>query len=185
MDKSSKIFKWDIILLLLCIVFLYTAYSNFTGKIVNESEIFDISSNWELITDEYSVKKINLYDTVDYSGRGNIMIEHEISPDMLKAGKLIFFGQDMAVHAYYDDYEIYRFGSDSTVFKTNVFYGKKWNVIDLPESAEVGKEITLILEPNIPIEVGRLPRIYAAEKTDFFCICLNKTSRLFYSAFWY
>lgn len=172
--KWRRFLRRDIFLLILGVLITVSGYYELTMGYPDEMNIHDVSKNWKLILDENRFRKIDLTIPYKYGDMGTIVLEKRLTPNILREGNLIFYSENMAVLAYFDEYEIYRFGNESRFLNTKKFYGNKWNIINIPLIAKQGDKIKLVLIPNSPLGKSRLPRIYAANDYVFSSFLIRK-----------
>lgn len=185
MNKNTK--RWtgfiyrDILLVMVSIIIILSGYHELMVGSPEKMNIHDVSKNWKLILEEGRFRKINVTVPFNYDGRKVLSLEKRLTPSILEEGNLVFYSENMAVLAHYDNYEIYRFGNESHFLKTKKFYGNKWNIIRLPLSAKPGEKLKITLIPNEPLHRAKLPKIYAANDYEFssFLIRRNQFALLY------
>ncbi|MDO5095158.1 MAG: GGDEF domain-containing protein [Peptostreptococcaceae bacterium] len=175
--KSKRIFKYirlDVFLLLISIAMAIFAYREVADGSRFSHNISDVSANWRLSLDGDRFRKITTTVPYKYEDMQVIVLERKLTSCMINKGSLIFYTKDMGVAAFFDSYEIYRFGNESHVFNTKNYYGHKWNIVHIPEYAKQGDKIKLVLTPNYPLWRNKLPKMYSADDYDFAGFLLGK-----------
>lgn len=175
--KVAKFFRYirpDIFLLIIAVSMMLFAHRELIKGSPFQHNITDVSDNWRLTLDNNRFRKITTNVPYKYGNMDVIVLERKLSSCMINKGNLIFYTKDMGVAVFFDNYEIYRFGNESHVFNTTNYYGKKWNVIEIPEYAKPGEKIKLVLTPNQPLGRAALPRMYSADDYDFAGYLLGK-----------
>ena len=173
-NQIGKYWRWDILLLLIGVLIVFSSYSELMHSAQEQSDVMDVSEGWSLYVDENTNKRVNIASRMDYDDQRMIVLEKPLTAEMLKRGQLIFRGHDMGVLAYYGNYVVYSFGVENRFSGTKRFYGDKWHVIHLPAKAEEGEAIRLFLLPNEPVGAMKLLHVYAADPYDFSNLLLKK-----------
>ena len=144
--KSKRILKYikpDVFLLVISIAMAIFAYQEITDNSRFRYHITDVSANWRLSLDDGRFRKIATTVPYRYGDMKEVVLERKLTSCMINKGSLILYTKDMGVAAFFDDYEIYRFGNESHILQTKNYYGQKWNIIHIPEYAKAGDRIKL------------------------------------------
>lgn len=172
--QCKKLLRLDVVMMGICILMVGMLYQH-SHLMQNDSIVKDASAGWAMNLPDGSKMAVDFGTKVQTHGQNVLIFDKTLTPELIKKGSLIFLSQNMGSYAYFDHYEIYRFGIESRFLGTQKYYGTKWNVVNIPLNAVPGDELRVILVPNRLGNEAKLPVMYSAQEAEFTRFLVSKS----------
>lgn len=65
-NQIGKYWRWDILLLLIGVLIVFSSYSELMHSAQEQSDVMDVSEGWSLYVDENTNKRVNIASRMDY-----------------------------------------------------------------------------------------------------------------------